>query len=169
MQLCFTLTVIPWGNDSGFTFQQGKPSLRANEITGLKSHRFEWGRASSQLCMALGFGNSCSAWLCWLLPFENEKQRSKIQFPQYAGGLWDASRGKLFLLSFYKCPTLRIFLSFFFFLNVLLPSSLTWYNIFLGSRGGAKSLMEVPGVATPIYLHAPGIENLFMMAGLGKI
>lgn len=29
--------------------------------------------------------------------------------------------------------------------------------------------MEVTGVAAPVYLHAPGIENLFMMAGRGKI
>lgn len=161
--------VIPWGNDSGFTFQQGKPSLRANEITGLKSHSFEWGRAPGQLCMAPGFGNSCSAWLCWLLPFENEKQRSKIQFPQYAGGLWDVSRGKLFLLSVCKCPTLRVFFSFFFLF--LFPACLQpdLVQHFPWGHGGVRSLMEVTGVAAPVYLHAPGTENLFMMAGRGKI
>lgn len=29
--------------------------------------------------------------------------------------------------------------------------------------------MEVTGVAAPIYLQAPGIENLFVMSVLGKI
>lgn len=66
-----------------------------------------------------------------------------------------------------------IWLSFFFFFSpphVFLPtSSLIWYNIFLGLSGGAKSLMEVTGVAAPIYFHAPGIENLFVMSDLVKI
>lgn len=159
--------VIPWGNDSGFTFQQGKPSLRANEITGLKSHSFEWGRAPGQLCMAPGFGNSCSAWLCWLLPFENEKQRSKIQFPQYAGGLWDVSRGKLFLLSVCKCPTLRVFFSFFFsfFVSCLPPAWLgttfslgPWRSQIPdgGHRSGSPRLSPCPWDWEFIYDGRPG-------------
>ena len=35
--------------------------------------------------------------------------------------------------------------------------------------GGARSLMEVTGVAALIYLLAPGMENLFVMSGLSKI
>lgn len=57
---------------------------------------------------------------------------------------------------------------FLFFISHF-PFSLIWYNIFLELSVGAKSLMEVTGVAAPIYLQAPEIENLFVMSVLGKI
>ena len=93
------------------------------------------GQSSKSALRDPRFGSFCSAWLGWLLPIENEKQRSKIQSPQFAGSLWDASRGKLFLLSFYKCPPLSVCVCVCVCVcvSVLLSPSLTWDHIFPGS------------------------------------
>lgn len=115
---------------SVFTLQRRKPGHQANGIPVLRSHRFQRGKSSSSALNEPRPGSSCSAWRgClpltymeapsfWLLRNKDPKFKS---LPR-AGGLWDVSRGKLFLLSFLQMLNF-IWLSFFFFFSPHMSSS----------------------------------------------
>ena len=163
----FILTAIPWGNDSGFTSQLGKPGLRANAITG-------WDHTDlngAELQVSTAWLQVWEFLLClvWLAPsFWEWEAKIQNSVPSIC---WESLRciqREAVSFVFLKCPPLNVFVCVCVcvcspFSQPDLGSCFPWVS------GGARSLMEVTGVAALIYLLASGMENLFVMSGLSKI
>ena len=126
----FILTTIPWGNDSGFTSQLGKPGLRANAITG-------WDHTDlngAELQVSTVWPQVWEFLLClvWLAPsFWEWEAKIQNSVPSIC---WESLRciqREAVSFVFLKCPPLNVCVCVY--VCVLLSPSLTWDHIFPGS------------------------------------
>lgn len=104
----FILTAIPWGNDSGFTSQLGKPGLRANAITG-------WDHTDlngAELQVSTAWLQVWEFLLClvWLAPsFWEWEAKIQNSVPSIC---WESLRciqREAVSFVFLKCPPLNVF------------------------------------------------------------